>query len=394
MNSFGIMYLAEIKKIISKKSVWIAIGVSIVVVLLIGLTNLSADGHKTYVKSQEEKLLKISGKYLDQNFFDSYHDDVNNEINSNWSLYEKINAYDPGAVYQNASAAIGKEALYNFIYNVMRDRDKVAVCNANDFYQAMRENIIRDGRDLGATDEEIDSWIKDFDSIEKPITYSYALGYLNLLDVLFIIGWMIIICTSIALSGVFADEKTNRTDALILSSRNGRAPICIAKILASITISFMQTVILLGGCFGVMLAMYGAFGWNSMIQNVIPSSAWNITIGQMVMIYIGLAIVSSMFFAMTNIMISHITHSAVVTMAIHAAIVFIGLFNVPAKLGTIAKLWQLRPSMPLYYGTFCNTFRYGKMNNVEASLVIYISCIVAFAIVLIALYRKCQVESR
>ena len=112
------------------------------------------------------------------------------------------------------------------------------------------------------------------------------------------------------------------------------------------------------------------------------------------MIYIGLAIVSSMFFAMTNIMISHITHSAVVTMAIHAAIVFIGLFNVPAKLGTIAKLWQLRPSMPLYYGTFCNTFRYGKMNNVEASLVIYISCVVAFAIVLIALYRKCQVESR
>lgn len=394
MSSLGIMYLAEIKKIISKKSVWIAIGVSIVVVLLIGLTNLSADGHKTYVKSQEEKLLKISGKYLDQNFFDSYHDDVNNEINSNWSLYEKINAYDPGAVYQNASAAIGKEALYNFIYNVMRDRDKVAVCNANDFYQAMRENIIRDGRDLGATDEEIDSWIKDFDSIEKPITYSYALGYLNLLDVLFIIGWMIIICTSIALSGVFADEKTNRTDALILSSRNGRAPICIAKILASITISFMQTVILLGGCFGVMLAMYGAFGWNSMIQNVIPSSAWNITIGQMVMIYIGLAVVSSTFFAMTNILISHMTHSAVITMAIHAAIVFVGLFNVPAKLGIISKLWQLRPSMPLYYGTFCNTFMYGKMNNVEASMVIYISCIIIMMVALIVHYRKSQVESR
>ena len=158
---------------------------------------------------------------------------------------------------------------------------------------------------------------------------------------------MIIICTSVALSGVFADEKTNRTDALILSSRNGRTPICIAKIMASITVSLMQTLIMLGACFGVMIIFYGNYGWSAMIQNVIPSSAWNIPIGQMVMIYIGLAIVSSMFFAMTNIMISHITHSAVVTMAIHAAIVFIGLFNVPAK-----------------------------------------------AIVLIALYRKCQVESR
>lgn len=394
MNSFGILYFAEIKKIISKKSVWIAIGASIAVVLLIELTNLSADGHKAYVKRQEGALLEISGRKLDQSFFDLFHNDINNEISSNRGLYEKIAAYDPGAVYQNASSAIEKEALYNLIYNVVRDREKVSVCNANDFYDAMRENIISDGRELGATDEEINKWLEGFDSIEKPITYSYALGYSNLLEVLFIIGWMIIICTSIALSGVFADEKTNRTDALILSSRNGRTPICIAKMMASITVSLIQTLVLLGACWGVMLVFYGNYGWGAMIQNVIPSSAWNITIGQMVMIYIGLAIVSSIFFAMTNILISHITHSAVITMALHAAFIFIGLFNVPARLGTIAKLWQLRPSMPLYYGTFCNTFRYGVMNNVEASLVIYMSCIVVFAVALIALYRRSQVESR
>ena len=233
----------------------------------------------------------------------------------------------------------------------------------------------------------------EVDNIEKPITYSYALGYSNLLEVLFLIGWMIIICTSVALSGVFADEK-NRTDALILSSRNGRTPICIAKMMASISVSLLQTFIMLGACFGVMFAFYGNHGWSAMIQNVIPSSAWNITIGNMVMICIGLAVIYSIFFAMTNILISHVTHSAVVTMALHATFVFIGLFNVLARLGTIAKLWELRPSMPLYYGTFCNTFRYGKMNNVETFIVIYISCIVALAVALVALYRKSQVESR
>lgn len=394
LNNFGIMYLSEIKKIIFKKSVWIAIGASIAVVLLIGLTNLSADGHEAYVKSQEKTLLEISGQKIDQQFFDSFHNDINNEITNNWDIYEKMSAYDPGVVYQNASTAVGKEALYNLIYNVIRDREKVSTCNENIFYEAMRENIINDGHEIGATDEEIAVWLECFDNIEKPFTYSYALGYSNLIEVLFLIGWMIIICTSIALSGVFADEKTNKTDALILSSRNGRIPICIVKMIASITVSLMQTFILLGSCIGVMLVFYGNHGWSAMIQNVIPSSAWNITIGQMFMIYVCLAIVSSIFFAMTNILISHVTNSTVITMAMHAAFVFIGLFNVPAKLGTIAKIWQLRPSMPLYYGTFCNTFRYGRMNNVEASLVIYISCIVVFAVTLGASYRKSQVESR
>lgn len=394
MNSLGIMYAAEIKKIISKKSVWISLGIGMAIVLLVGFTNLSADGHGAYVKYQETSLKEISGQKLDQSFFDDFHNEVNNEITENWSNYEKIKSYDPGMMYSNASTAVGKKALYDLIYNVIRDREKIAECSADDFYQAMREDIINDGRDLGASEEEINIWLERYDSIEKPITYSYALGYSNMLEVLFIIGWMIIICTSIALSGVFADEKTNRTDALILSSRNGRIPICIAKILASITISLMQTLILLGGCFGVMLAFYGTFGWNSMIQNVIPSSPWNITIGQMVLIYLGLAAASSMFFAMTNILISQLTHSAVLTMAIHAVFIFIGLFNIPAKLGFIAKMWQLRPSMPLYYGTFCNTFRYWNMNNVEASFIIYIGCIVVMMVALLAIYRKCQVESR
>ena len=50
--------------------------------------------------------------------------------------------------------------------------------------------------------------------------------------------------------------------------------------------------------------------------------------------------------------------------------------------------------MALYSGTFCNTFRYGSMNNVEASVLIYCICIAVIAAVLPALYGKTQVESR
>ena len=93
-------------------------------------------------------------------------------------------------------------------------------------------------------------------------------------------------------------------------------------------------------------------------------------------------------------LLSHLTQSAVATMAIHAAILFVGLFNVPGEMGIIAKLWQLRPTMALYYGTFCNTYRYGAMNNVQASVLVYSLCMVIFAATLPVSYKKSQVESR
>lgn len=143
-----------------------------------------------------------------------------------------------------------------------------------------------------------------------------------------------------------------------------------------------------------MFLFFGAEGSAGMIQNIIPSSPWNITIGQMVEIFILLAFITTCFFAFTNMLLSHITHSAVATMATQAAVLFAGLFSVPGKMGVIAKLWQLRPTMALYYGTFCNTYGYGSMNNVQASVIVYGACKVVFAVILLVTYKNSQVESR
>ncbi len=393
MNNYFLIYKTEIGKIVSKKSVWIAMAISIGLVLLVGLTNLSADGHSAYVKEQEELLTAISGSPIDDAFLENFKNEIERQIGERPELYGKIAEYDPGAVYQNAAGNIGKSALYDLLYTVVRDREKVGKVTADEFYGSMRNNIIKDGAELGASEEELNVWLEIYDSIEKPIVYSYALAYLNILDVLFIIGWALILNISIALAGIFADEKTYRTDAMILSSKNGRLPVCAAKIAAGSTVAVAQAFLLLGICLGTMFLFYGTTGWNAMIQNVIPSSPWNVTIGAMTLICIALAVLTSVFFAMTNALLSLLTKSSVSTMAIHAAVIFAGLFNIPGKLGIIAKLWQLRPTMILYYGSFCNTFRYGRMNNVEASALIYGTCIIVFAVMLVMIYDKEQVES-
>ena len=394
MNNTFSLYKTEIRKILSKKSVWIAMAVSIALVLAVGVINLSAYGRSADVKEQEELLTAISGSTIDDVFLDNFRNEMENKIDENPEFFDMLAAYDPGTVYQNAAGQIGKSALYDYLYDVTRDREKVAAITSDEFYKAMREDIIHDGRVLGSSEAELDTWLEIYDGIEKPMVYSYALAYRNILEVLYIIGWALILNISIALAGIFADEKTFRTDAMILSSKNGRLPVCLAKIAAGSTIAVSEAVILLGLCLGVMFLFYGTTGWNAMIQNVIPSSPWNTTAGTMTLIYFALAVLISILFAMTNALSSLLTKSAVVTMAIHAAAIFAGRFNIPGKAGIIKKYWQLRPTMVLYSGTFCNTFRYGNLNNVETSILGYCICIAIFVAALLTSYRKTQVESR
>lgn len=394
MNNFWSLYFAELKKVLSKKMVWVALAAGLAFVLLVGMINFSSDGRSAYVEYESEILKAVSGQKMDDRFFENFRNDVNTEISEHPERYDFIVPENSGVVFMNAAENIGQQALYFSIYKVLRDAKAVETVTADSFYTAMRQNIIYDGKELGASDDEIETWMQEYDSIEKPIVYSYALSYKNILDVLFLVGWVLFLNITVALSGLFSDENHYRTDALILSSKNGRLPVSLAKLFSGISVALLQTIILIGGCFGTMFAFYGTAGWTGMIQSVIPSSPWNITIGEMVMIYILLAVATSILYAVVNAALSHVTKSSTVTMATQSAILFAGLFNVPAGMGVIAKIWQLRPTMSLYEGTFCNMYRYGKLNNVEISLLLYAAISAILALYLILSYRKSQVESR
>ncbi len=388
------LYIIEVKKIITKKSVWISAVIGVLFILLVGITNLSSDGHTAYVKQQEKLLTEISGEEMDDSFFEQFKADVNAQINSNPEMYAKLYEFDPGTVFMNAADAIGERALYDFVFNVVRDRSKIPNITADEFYELMRANVIKDGLDLGCSEQEVDEWLKEYDSINKPIEYSYAQAYKSIMDVQFLVGWILFLSIAIALAGVFADEKTFRTDALILSARNGRIPVCAAKLLAGISVSVAQTAFLLGLSYAVMAIIFGGEGWNAAIQNVIPPSPWSITVGSMMLRYFGLALITSVLFAVTNMALSFFTQSAVATMAIEAALLFAGLFNVPSEMTFISKLWQLKPTMVLHYGTFTNLFMYGRLNNIEMTVLICVFLIAAVSAGLIWAYKQSQLESR
>lgn len=219
MSSFCVIYKSEIKKIISKKAVWLAMAIGLILVLLMGFTNLSSEGHISYVSSSREILSQMDGMDIDEAFFLNFQNEVFEELKLNPAKYEKLMDYDPGAAFMNGAGAVGKKSVFDFIYNVVRERSMVETVTAEEFYEKMRDNIISDGQELGSNDEEINEWLKEYDSIEKPIKYYYAQSYANILDVWFFVGWVLFLNIAIALAGVFADEKTFRTDAILLSTK-------------------------------------------------------------------------------------------------------------------------------------------------------------------------------
>ena len=139
---------------------WIATILGLILILLVGLTNLSSDGMKAYVNYQEDTLSEISGQVMDEAFFENYHALIEKEIEEHPERYEKIYENDPLAVYLNASKNIGMDDLYDYFYNVIRDRALIPEMTSDDFYKAMRNNIEHDGLELGCSKEEVDTWLE------------------------------------------------------------------------------------------------------------------------------------------------------------------------------------------------------------------------------------------
>ncbi len=394
MNNTGALFLFELKKIFSKKLVWIAMLSGVLLIFALTLTNLSADGKWKYVKEQDKTLSQLNGEKIDGKFISDFQVEIEKEIKEHPEKYENIKAHDPYAVYMNAARETGKMALYDFFDDVVRDRTLIPSITADGFYEKMRANIISDSGNLGSSEAETEHWLKIYDKIEKPLKYAYEQGIINLISIVIFIGWILFINGTVALSGVFADEKINRIDALILSSKNGKASVCKAKILAGCTTTVIQNVVIFGFSMLISVVIFGKFSLNAPIQSVITSSPWNITVGQMLLIVFALSLVSGVLYAMTNMFFSYFTKSSVATIAIHTAILFAGLFNVPASFGIIKKLWELKPTAILHYGTFCNTFMYGPFNNITAALISYFALIIIAGMVVMLAYRKSQIESR
>ena len=413
MKIFGTLYWMELKKILTKKAIYITLLVGLVFFGLVELSNAIFEKYEYPDKTvtglelealQREAGEQITGEKMDDAFYEKARKEITDYKETHKEeikIMEEKNGADHTDLWYSADRT-GQEWLLNKEYrSYSRDTDRYKLFmegSSAEIEESKRNNIIKNFEEDKLTDVEKDYWLKEYDSIPKPFVYSYAQGYYTFYTILSVMIWLVFVLIIIGLSGVFADENTFRTDALILSSRNGRGKVCLAKLAAGLTYSVMAMITVFSVCILMPMTIWGAKGLDTPIQNILPGCAYNMTIGQSIELIFGIGILLSVLFGAFTMMLSHIFRNTTPVLSIQLGILLVCIFSIPEKLGLISKIWTLRPTYFLQADTF---FKYRlfnisniRLNCFEMAGIVYPVLGILFFILTMMLYKRSEVTSR
>lgn len=418
MSNFGILCKTELKKILCKKAIWIALFTGLAFIGFVELARFIMNEHYTYgnlevpIKEIEyrdiENSKEINGKPMDETFYERFRNQMNEEWEKqkgNPDILKDVSSLDTG--YPGFWPIVELSGNDWFVQKELRwlgggtEENKTAILMTGSVseIEATKRNKLEININYDCPSEaESSYWMERFDSIPKPYIYSYAQGYQQFFSSCFILVWLSFLIILIGLTGSFADENTYKTDALILSSKYGRKSICRVKLLVGLCFSAVVTILIMTAGLVFPMIGYGLDGWNTPVQNAIIGCAYNMTIGQAVILSFVFGILVSVLWASTVMLFSLILRNTVPVMAIHAAALLISVFDLPSGLGTLSKIWALKPC----YFVFQGMFKEYRLFNIAGSLVnhLQMGATVFILLTLISvmstffIYRDMQVASR
>lgn len=140
---------------------------------------------------------------------------------------------------------------------------------------------------------------------EVPYRYDWDQGPRMLLASYRTIFVLTALMISMVFSGVFAEEHMRRTDQLVLCSRLGRGTLYLAKLLAALTLGAAGTVLVWGITVLSFGILYGyQTSWNAALQMDLPSSPFDLTMGQAIGIMAVLLLLSALLHSILTLLLS------------------------------------------------------------------------------------------
>lgn len=409
------MYEVELKKILARKALWVAALCGILLLSLMEGSNLLfvkysyPDGKvmngMEYYRLKKEKGEELSGRPFDQEFMDEVRNIIASyALDAGYLTPEEIriaksgelSEYElnqVGSALQSAAEESGIANAYGLLAVSCDDAGEILTVSEEEWYQKMDAlaEVVYAG--TYTPERARDYWLSRYQGIKQPYIYRYNFGYESFFEEHYVFVWLIIILVAISLAGVFADERSTRMDAMILSSRNGRDVLGIAKLLAGVTVGVTESLLLFAVSAGTSLLFYGSSGGDGILQMYIYGTAWNLTMRQGLWIFFGMTILLGVFLSCFIMFLSE-RLSGVQVISITMALFIVSFFNLPEKLGMVTKLWQLRPNVLLHPSIFRSDLLVGRFTAFTVAVVLYIVLAVVLSVVTASLYKKSQVRGR
>lgn len=379
------LYKFELRKIINRKIFWITSGILLMGLLLWGLASAVLPQSREYStvslsglemnRIEREAAEQIAGRKIDQKLLD-----------------EMQPAYEEFIVDGDYKKALPYLDIYNFIGTVLGTNASAEIlnCDSDTFYAMLNTQL--EANALAGREKNI--------SYNEPLFYQgYFDGWRQMASMMKVLACMEIMFIAICLSTVFTVEHTRKTDQVILCSRFGKKRLYFAKLMAGLTVGMAFTLILSLLMFGIIAFLYGFDGYNTILQFVLMRP-FNLTLGQAVMILIGLSFAGAILVSVFTMALSELTKNSVSTIGIIAGILILTMFimEMPANLKILSEIWYMIPSNlvslngAFHYSMFL--LGEGAMLSYQIAPIVYFAMAIIFSIIGNVVYNRYQISGR
>lgn len=329
MNNFWDLVSFEFKKIFQRKTFWASVIISLGIIAVIVFSSISGNSfwHKAgndisqyeAMKLDKSTILSNKGsitpelisKAILSNREMILNDD--NYINNEYGKHLKENAYikyilpyEPivnliNVIYTDNLDWISSNDAFSLI-SVKPDKaiDGLTPDMVQNFDADLKEftkSMVM--RTEGLSTAEISKNMDFIDQIKTPLHNDYFGGYYAYINSSKGLALTVLFLILILLAPLFSNEYEEKTEQLILCTRNGKSSLCKAKLFVSLTISLLSGILIMGVGSICFLALYGNEGANVNIQVLNPKCTYPITLLEACQIhFISVLIASILFGAM------------------------------------------------------------------------------------------------
>ena len=276
-----IVYLAgyEYRKILKRRSTWIALAVVLAWVLFGGFAgiygNYYMEGEKVathfqMVEMEREALGDLVIKKLDQGFFEKKKTDMETIVKDKEAALYSEGAEGSRASrwkeYYRAYAPYGK--LYDLLGLLENCIDGIEIdqVDGENFYSFRDQALdgIYGGERL--SHGEIEFHKREDGKVPKPYAYGNMAGYEWYLQMLSPTCIILAFAIAIILAPMFAGEYSSHMDALALSCRYGKNKLIWAKVITGISFAAFSTLFFAALSLLEVQVIYGLDGWDLPVQ--------------------------------------------------------------------------------------------------------------------------------
>lgn len=163
---------------------------------------------------------------------------------------------------------------------------------------------------------QADFWRAKEAQVEKPFVYRNATGWRRLQEHTFFLYMLLPALAAAGLCGVLSEERRLRTDTLLLSSKEGRFPLYLAKVLAGITVVTAAALIMADADAIIITLHYGLDGFDAALQLWITTSSLPFTMGGATLRLYSLMLLYILIFGGLTMLISAITKNTVAALVV------------------------------------------------------------------------------